>query len=62
MPNTYGHSNGNFNSAQGYDQNVVDAYLAATTERPSASYYLDTPQRNQAKIWNLQEDIASSFD
>lgn len=62
MPNTYGHSSGNFNSAQGYDQNVVDAYLAATTERPSASYYLDTPQRNQAKIWNLQEDIASSFD
>ena len=62
MPNTYGHSNGNFNSAQGYDQNVVDAYLAATTERPSTSYYLDTPQRNQAKIWNLQEDIASSFD
>ena len=60
MPNTYGHSNGNFNSAQGYDQNVVDAYLAATTERPSASYYLDTPQRNQAKIWNLQEDIALS--
>ncbi len=62
MPNTYGHSSGNFDSTQGYDQNVVDAYLAATTERPSASYYLDTPQRNQAKIWNLQEDIASTFD
>lgn len=62
MPNTYEHSSGNFDSTQGYDQNVVDVYLAATTERPSASYYLDTPQRNQAKIWNLQEDIASTFD
>lgn len=56
--NNSGHSSGSF----GYDQTAVNAYIAATSERPSASYYLDAPQRNQAKIWNLQEDIASTFD
>lgn len=56
-----GHSIGSLGTID-IDPNVTDIYVAAQQERPSASYYLDTPERNQAKLWNLKEDIASSFD